>query len=129
METTLGLTLALALVGLSSIFLLTTMRFGITHGEMRIGQESAHLAAQINRAGNIAIVLFLASAVCATLILLNFSGLLLPRMHWLIRFTGLLIAVALCSYGLAILSLVGIAPDFVISLEQILSRWLMGAAR
>ncbi len=126
-ETAVYITLAVALVGLASSFLEAAVRFGITRGETRIDSEPGQLAAQLNRAGNIAVALFFAAAVGAVLLLVK-SVPLLPRLHWLVKALGLLIAVALCCYVLVILSLSGRAPDLIIDLGRLLSNWVMSIA-
>jgi hypothetical protein len=68
---------------------------------------------------------FLAATGGAAWLLLNSTPVLLPRLHWLVKFLGVWIAVSLCSYGLVLLSRIGRAPDLMINIEHILSRWLM----
>jgi len=53
----------------------------------------------VNRAGNIPVAFFFATEVGAAWLLLG-SGLLLFKLHWLIKFLGLLIVMVLCSYVL-----------------------------
>ncbi len=127
LEVTLGITLATLLVGLASVFLLATANLGTWHGEMRIDSESRQFAAQVNRAGNIAVAFFFAIEVVAAWLLLR-SGLLLFKLYWLIKFLGLLIVMVLCSYILVMLSLRGEAPDLIFHLERILRDWFMSIA-
>ncbi len=126
-ETAVSITLAVALVGLASSFLQAAVRFGITRGVARIDSEFAQLATQLNRAGNISVTFFLAAAVGAALLLVK-SVPLLPRLHWLVKALGLLIAVALCCCALVVLSLTGRAPDLIIGLGRLLSNWVMSIA-
>jgi len=127
-ENALGMPLAIVLAGVASIFLRAGVGFGITHGEMSIDAESRQLAAQLNRAGNIALVFFLATALGASWLLLKSGPVSLPRLHWSVKFSGLLAAVAFCSWVLVMLSLTAGAPDLIINLERSVSSWLMSVA-
>jgi hypothetical protein len=128
LEVTLGTTLATLLVGVASIVLLAAVYLGIWHGAMRIAPESRQLAAQVNRAGNIAAALFFAIEVVAAWLLQKCGLLSLFKLHWLIKFIGLLIAVVLCSYLLVLLSVRGEAPDLIFHLGGILRHWFMSIA-
>ena len=127
LRTALGATHATLLVALASVFLLATASFGIGYGEMKISAESRQLAAQLNRAGNIAFAFFLATEGVAAWLLMK--AVLLPfKLHWLIKFLGLIIAVVLCSYILTMLSLRGVMLDPMVDLDRIVQDWLMRIA-
>jgi hypothetical protein len=120
-------TLATLLVALASTFLMATASFGIGYGEVKISTESHQLAAQVNRAGNIALAFFLATAGVAAWLFMK-AGLSPFKLPWPIKFLGLIMAVILCSYILTMLSLRGIMLDPMVGLERIVQDWLMRIA-
>ena len=123
----LGGALAMLLIALASVLLWATVSFGIWRGEMNIAAESRQLVAQVNRAGNIAFACFLATEGVAAWLLLK-AGLLPFKLHWLIKFLGLIIVMILCSYMLTMLSLRGLMLDPMFDLDRIVEDWLMSIA-
>lgn len=127
-QSALGITLALILVGLASVFLLVAVGLGIWHGELRTDLESRQNAVQLNRAGNITLALFFGLEAGAAWLLMKSTPMLVPRLHWMIKFFSLLIGIAICSSMLVRLSLAWMAPDPIFDLERILSDWLVRIA-
>ena len=72
-HTALGIALGMTLVVLSSIFLLLGVRFGIAHGEVPAGLSPQQLATYVDRAGNIALLFFLLTALAGAAVLMKLS--------------------------------------------------------
>ena len=115
--------IALALVVAASFFFLAAVGFGIGHGEMRASSDSESAYAKVNRAGNVALTVFLILDVVAAFVS-SHVVLAPPHWHWSVR-TLLYFAVAVgCSY---IITLFFLTEPFaqVITINRTLSDWLI----
>jgi len=122
--------LAAILLGLASAFLLASVGFGITRGEMRVeSAEAQQFANRLNRAGNIAFGLFVAAELGLTGLIMRSALLSRIRLHWAIRFLGLMMVMVLCSFALVLIILARRSPRTIVDLERSLSELIMGAMR
>ena len=119
-------TLAAALCVMASGFLLAAFSFGFERGDMVLEYPgSKQRADDLNRAANIALGLFLAAELGATLLVLKSAVFSPIPLHWIVKFVVLIVGFGGYSFGLILLSLSGGAPRVLTDLLEALGNLIM----